>query len=374
VGTPVPFGVVYLQGRASPGPFSGEDRSRVELFTRHCASAAARLLAQCRIAERDDPTHPWRSQLILDGVVGRSRALAEVFRMVSIAAPTRISVLVTGPSGTGKSQLAQAIHDNSPRAGGPFVALNCGAIPEGLVESELFGALPGAFTGASRRLRGKVEAAHGGTLFLDEVGELPLTMQVKLLTLLQSGTFYQVGNERQSHADLRVLAATNQDLEVAVTERRFREDLYHRLNVVRIHLPPLSERSEYIVPLARHFLGAASERDGLPRLGLSPEAAAVLRTTAWPGNVRELANRVSWGALQAAAEGVDRVHSRHLLGQGEARTADPDRTWHLATRSFQRSLLQETLDACGGNRSKTARQLSISRAYLYEAMANLGVS
>ncbi len=282
-------------------------------------------------------------------------------------------MLLTGPSGTGKSQLARAIHDNSPRRDAPFVELNCGAIPEGLVESELFGALPGSFSGATRRIRGKVEAAEGGTLFLDEVGELPLATQVKLLQLLQSDTFYRLGSDLPSTVDLRVVAATNADIDLAVSERRFREDLYHRLNVVRIEVPTLSDRPEDIAVLARHFCGVLAERHGLQSVRLAPAAARMLTSDPWPGNVRELANRIEWAVLQAAAEGADEVRPTHLTETPASSEETVSPGWQAATRRFQRDLLTEALHQAEGNRSEAARRLGISRAYLYEAMKSLGV-
>jgi len=369
IGSPA-FGVLYLQGRKELGPFSEGDRQLAEIFARHLAPFAGRLLHQERNRTAADPTRRWRDELDLEGIIGVSTALADIFRVVAIAAPADIPILITGASGTGKSQLASAIHRNSRRRAGAFVHLNCGAIPESLVESELFGAMPGSFTGATRRLRGKVEAADRGTLFLDEVGELPLAAQVKLLTLLQSGEYYPVGSERPMRVDLRIIAATNRDVEAAVEARTFREDLYHRLNVVHLRMADLSERPDDIVPLARCFRDRATQRGTRP-LPFSVAARRHLRNAEWPGNVRELSNRIEWAVLQATAEAVSQIEPAHLVPPTQAAPPSDEgpKTWTEATRRFQKQLLVETLEGVGGNRSEASRRLKLSRTRLYELLA-----
>jgi two-component system, NtrC family, response regulator PilR len=223
-------------------------------------------------------------------IIGRSDAMLAVFRMIETVAQTGSTVLVTGESGTGKELVARAIHFNSLRRDHPFVALNCGAVPETLLESELFGHMRGAFTGADTNKKGLLEVAERGTVFLDEIGEMTVSMQVKLLRVLQERRFRRLGGTEESHADIRVIAATNQDLEKLVADGRFREDLFYRINVIPMHLPPLRERREDVPLLAGHFLEKHAARAGKSVRGISQEATALLTAYAWPGNVRELEN------------------------------------------------------------------------------------
>ena len=223
-------------------------------------------------------------------IIGRSDPMLAVFRMIETIARTASTVLVTGESGTGKELVARAIHFNSLRRDHPFVALNCGAVPETLLESELFGHMRGAFTGADANKKGLLETAERGTIFLDEIGEMPVTMQVKLLRVLQERRFRRLGGTEESQVDIRVVAATNQDLARLVADGRFREDLYYRINVIPIHLPPLRERREDILLLAEHFLEKHATRAAKQVRGISQEASALLAAYHWPGNVRELEN------------------------------------------------------------------------------------
>jgi two-component system response regulator PilR (NtrC family) len=223
-------------------------------------------------------------------IIGRSDVMLAVFRMIETIARTSSTVLVTGESGTGKELVARAIHFNSLRRDQPFVALNCGAVPETLLESELFGHMRGAFTGADSNKKGLLETAERGTIFLDEIGEMDVPMQVKLLRVLQERRFRRLGGTEESQVDIRVVAATNQDLARMVADGRFREDLYYRINVIPIHLPPLRERSEDIGLLAEHFLEKHATRAAKPVRAISQEASALLTAYHWPGNVRELEN------------------------------------------------------------------------------------
>lgn len=224
------------------------------------------------------------------GIIGQSTTLAEVFKVMGKVAPTDSTVLVTGESGTGKELLVRAIHANSKRADKPFVPINCGAIPKELLESELFGHEKGAFTHAIRSRPGRFELADGGTIFLDEIGEMDLSLQVKILRVLQEKEIERVGGTGIKKVDVRVIAATNRDLEREVSQGRFREDLYYRLNVIPLHLPPLRERGNDVLLLARHFLDVFCEKKGRPPLQLSREASQILSAYSWPGNVRELVN------------------------------------------------------------------------------------
>lgn len=239
------------------------------------------------------------------GLVGRSPAMREVFAVVEKVAPTRTTVLVTGESGVGKELVARAVHDQSPRRDGPFVAVNCGAIPEGLLESELFGHVKGAFTGASQGRAGLFLAASSGTLFLDEIGELPLPLQVKLLRALQDRKVRPVGAEEDVDIDARIVAATNRNLQEEVQAGRFREDLFYRLNVIQVKVPPLRERHEDILLLADHFLKKFAADQGRARLELTKRALAALSDYAFPGNVRELENAIERGVTLAEGHFVD---------------------------------------------------------------------
>ena len=229
-------------------------------------------------------------ELNLSGMVGQSACLAEVLRVLAKVAPTDSTVLVTGESGTGKELLVRALHANSRRAGKPFVPVNCGAIPRELLESELFGHEKGAFTSAVRTRQGRFELAEGGTIFLDEIGEMDLSLQVKILRALQEKEYERVGGDKTLKADVRIVAATNRDLETEVAAGRFREDLYYRLNVIPLHLPPLRERGQDILLLAEYFLSRFCRQKSRPTLTFSPETRGLVLGYPWPGNVRELEN------------------------------------------------------------------------------------
>lgn len=258
---------------------------------RPVVETALQAIEQRRSAGESDlslPSHDSRVKII-----GNSRALQDVFKIVGRVARTDAPVLVSGESGTGKELVANAIHDYSPRSKSPVIAINCGAIPENLLESELFGHEKGAFTGAINRRAGLFEQCDGGTLFLDEIGDMPTPVQVKLLRVLQDGTFTRVGGHDLQKSDVRIVAATNKNLAEEVSKGNFREDLFYRLNVVEIHLPPLRARAEDIPLLADHFLRQTVKRNGIPPLRLSSEAMDHLKNHRWPGNVRELENTIA---------------------------------------------------------------------------------
>ncbi|RTF22716.1 nitrogen regulation protein NR(I) [Serratia marcescens] len=239
-----------------------------------------------------------------EDIVTRSPLMLRLLEQVKMVAQSDVSVLINGQSGTGKEVVAQAIHAASPRAGKAFIAINCGALPEQLLESELFGHAKGAFTGAVSSREGLFQAAAGGTLFLDEIGDMPLDVQTRLLRVLADGQFYRVGGYAPVKVDVRIIAATHQNLELRVQEGKFREDLFHRLNVIRVHLPPLRERREDIPRLARHFLQIAAKELGVEAKNLHPETETALTRLPWPGNVRQLENTCRWLTVMAAGQEV----------------------------------------------------------------------
>ncbi|MFP2895235.1 sigma 54-interacting transcriptional regulator [Corallococcus sp. 4LFB] len=364
-------GVLYLEGQRGAGPFSPEAVQAAETVARFIGTAVQRA-GSGSWREAEDPTLPFRQKLRLEAIAGRSRAMAHVFEQVALAAPLDVSILITGASGTGKTQLAQAIHDNSKRRGGPFVEINCAAIPEGLIESELFGSLPGAFPGA-RRTVGKVEAAEGGTLFLDEIAEIPLAAQGKLLQLLQSKQYYALASSRLAKANVRVIAATNAELEQQVAERRFREDLFYRLNVFTLRMPSLTGRREDLGCLVEQLLERLSEEHGLPALRASPNLHAACEAAEWPGNVRQLRHRLEAALIRASAEGAMNVEPRHLTDGARAQQEGP-LSFHEATRLFQRDLLRRELKTSDWNVSEVARQLDLTRSHVYNLIKTFGLT
>jgi DNA-binding NtrC family response regulator len=305
------------------------------------------------------------------GLVGRAPAMIELYKEIARLAPSRSTVLIVGESGTGKELVARSIHKHSPRSGRPFIPVNCGAFAETLLESELFGYVRGAFTGAAADRKGLWEEAEGGTLFLDEVGETSQAMQVKLLRALQEGEIRRVGSTRPVIVDARVLSATNRDLEREVKAGRFREDLFYRLGVVTLRVPPLRERRSDIPLLAERFLRAASENAGRARLRLSEGALNRLVSYDWPGNVRELESAVEYAALHARGAEVEAEDLPPKLQTAEVRQAasrSPLAALYEDLPSLdelERRYLQHVLEATGGNRTRTAEILRIDRRTLY---------
>lgn len=264
------------------------------------------------------------STLAEDGLIGRAPAMQEVFRAIGRLSQSSVTVLLTGESGAGKEVVARALWQHSPRSRAPYVALNMAAIPRELLESELFGHEKGAFTGASASRAGRFGEAAGGTLFLDEIGDMPMELQTRLLRVLSSGTYYRVGGREPLKADVRVIAATNRDLEAAVREGTFREDLYHRLNVIRLRLPPLRDRREDVKPLAEHFLTAGAVELGLEPKRLTPEALAALERFPFPGNVRQLENICRWLLVMAPSQEIRFEDLPYEVQRPDGRTAGGD--------------------------------------------------
>jgi len=287
-------------------------------------------------------------------ILGSSPAMQEVFRKIQRVASTDITVLVTGETGTGKELIARELHNRSLRNKGPFISVNCGAIPENLLESELFGHVRGAFTGATSNKQGRFHSANKGTLFLDEIGDMPLTLQVKILRALQERAITRVGDTASEQVDIRIIAATNRDLEAETRVGKFREDLYYRLNVVQLHLPPLRDRGDDIIVLARYFLSRYAPEFSSKVRGFSPSAISAIRRYRWPGNIRELENRMKKAVVLAdkamlGAEdiGIDPDQAPSILPLAEAREI------------WQRNYINEVLSLNDGNRTKTARDLGI---------------
>ena len=307
----------------------------------------------------------------MNDMVGSSLAICGVFDKISKVAATEMPVLLTGETGTGKELTAQAIHARSVRKQGPFVPINCAAIPETLLESELFGHERGAFTGAVYQKKGKLEAAGGGTLFLDEVGDLLPSLQVKLLRFLQEGTFQRVGGQETLHVDTRVIAATNVDLKTAIDHNRFREDLYYRLGVLHIHLPPLRERGEDALLMAMVFLQQAAATTHKPIRGFSAQAIEALRTHPWPGNVRELSNRVRRAVVMC--EGAEITRQDLDLGCEDLHATDSLDSLRAAHQRIETELLVKALTLHRGNMSRIARDLQVSRSTLYRKLKQYGL-
>jgi len=325
----------------------------------------------------------------LEGIVGTDAKMARIAETVRAVAPSRTTVLMTGESGTGKSLIARSIHAASSRAGGPFVELSCGSIPETLLESELFGHTKGAFTGAHADKPGRFLAADGGTLFLDEINSASAGMQLKLLRVLQDRRFEPVGSNETREVDVRVILASNQPLEELVERGVFRQDLYYRINVVRIELPPLRQRRGDIPALAQHFLDERGAELGRVFAGFSDDAMDAIVNHAFPGNVRELSNIVEHAAVLAKGQTItlgDLPESVIASRDGGAPLAPdasigpdgPEDPWtpialHEAMRDPERRIILRTLDACGWNRTKTAEVLEINRTTLYNKMKALGI-
>lgn len=326
----------------------------------------ARILKQRRLERENQHLRRDLARVYpIDGMVGRSAGMNQVCETVKKVAPTDTTVLIRGESGTGKELVARAIHAKSPRAGVPLVTVNCASIPEGLIESELFGHEKGAFTGATTGHRGLVEAADGGTLFLDEIGELTPAAQSRLLRVLQDGEIRRVGATTSRTVDVRLVAATHRDLEQMVRDGDFREDLYYRLEVMEIHLPPLRERGEDIPLLAEHLLDEAYTRMKRPRLAFSAAATQALLRHRWPGNVRELKN-----AIERAVILADECITPELLALHTPREAAPERRGMSMDDYFRRFVIehQDTL-----TETEIARRLGISRKALWERRSRMGL-
>ncbi len=353
---------------------------------------AAALVRRACQARRQQTEAPAVSEPLPE-IIGEAPAMQEVFRAIGRLSRSNITVLINGESGTGKELVARALHRHSPRADKPFIAINTAAIPRDLLESELFGHERGAFTGAQASRQGRFEQANTGTLFLDEIGDMPAELQTRLLRVLAEGEFYRVGGHTPTRVDVRVIAATHQNLEQRVRDGLFREDLYHRLNVIRIQLPSLNKRREDIPLLTRHFLGQAAQELGVEPKILRPETENYLSGLDWPGNVRQLENLCRWLTVMASGR---EIHLEDLPGELRERgspTASNGPDWETALRTwvgqtlargeqnlletalptFERILIQVALEQTGGHRQDAARLLGWGRNTLTRKIKELGM-
>ncbi len=308
-----------------------------------------------------------------DNIIGRSPAMQEIFATIERVAPTRATVLIAGESGTGKDLIARAIHHHSPRRDKPFVKINCAAIPENLMESELFGYEKGAFTGAVTSKPGKFEQADTGTVFLDEIGDVPPSVQVKLLRVLQEREFERLGSNKTRHIDVRVLAATNADLRAALESGEFREDLYYRLNVVPINVPPLRERKEDIPALVEHFIRKHREDLGSRVESISEEALDVLMRYHWPGNVRELENVIERSLVLCPGDRLEAGDIRLDTARKAAPPADGFLPPGKTLQEYEHDLIRKALELAKGNKSQAARLLGLTRNALRYRLSQMGL-
>jgi two-component system response regulator AtoC len=309
-----------------------------------------------------------------DNIVGRSDAMREIFATVERVAPTRATVLMCGESGVGKDLIARAIHHHSPRDGRPFVKINCTALPENLMESELFGYEKGAFTGANTTKPGKFEQADTGTVFLDEIGDVPASVQVKLLRILQEREFERLGSNKTRHIDVRVLAATNVDLRAALEQGTFREDLYYRLNVLPINIPPLRERKEDIPFLAEHFVKKLRKDLGASTQSISEGAIQRLLEYHWPGNVRELENVIERSMVLATGAVLEAGDIRlDLAPKSRIAANDGFLPEGMTLDDYERSIIREALHRANGNKSQAARLLGLTRNALRYRLSQMGI-
>jgi Nif-specific regulatory protein len=369
-------GVIEILNKTDGRDFTEEDLQWLEIF----ATQAALAIQNARLYERAQQ----EISLLQDRVrvdqgyhtfVGESRAVKDKLAIALRAAQTDSSVLLLGESGVGKELFAEQIHLHSRRVDNPFIRVNCAALPENLLESELFGHTKGAFTGATAERRGRFELAHGGTIFLDEVADIPVALQGKLLRVIQHRTFEKVGSSQPMHTDVRIIAATNKDIEREVTEGRFRTDLYYRLNVLPILIPPLRERHEDIPALAEFFLRRVNAETKKSVRGFTDEAMELLLSYAWPGNVRELENAVE-RAVVISDDSM--VTPRDLTLTASSRADDAgaydDHSLRAAVNAFKRQFIRNALERNGWNQTRTSRALDIQRTYLSRLLKELNIS
>lgn len=369
------IGVIYLAASSLLRPFEDPNLQLVAGL----ASVSAPAFASARRVERLQEENRWLQGEIAaeHRMVGKSAAMQKVYRFIERAAPSSLTVLITGDSGTGKELAARALYANSARTSGPFRAVNCAAIPNELLESELFGYEEGAFTGAKGTKKGLIEVASGGTLFLDEVGDMSPNLQAKLLRVIQERQFERLGGTQTLSVDVRIIAATNRDLEAAIKAGTFRQDLYFRLNVLPIRIPPLRERREDIVPLARHFLNRHSQSEKRPDMQLSPEAEACLEQYDWPGNVRELQSALgralvmTSGYVIEASDLPEEVRGSAAEERGSGGQSSSGSRYHDVVLQARKQVILQALREAGGKYTEAARLLGIQVTYLHRMVREL---
>lgn len=357
-------------------------------------SVSQRAIAFSREQQKELTTSDTENTEKATEIIGEAPAMQEVFRAIGRLSHSNITVLINGESGTGKELVARALHNHSPRKSGKFIALNMAAIPHDLIESELFGHEKGAFTGANQRREGRFEQANGGTLFLDEIGDMPAEAQTRLLRVLADGEFYRVGGHTPVKVDVRIIAATHQNLEQLVTKNRFREDLFHRLNVIRIHLPKLADRSEDIPSLIRHFFKSSAAEIGVESKILLPETEEYLKQLPWPGNVRQLENACRWLTVMASGREVHLSDLPPELLDQEAAVEKTQNSWSQLLKYwaekelragkkdilstvvpiFERTMIEAALGQTGGRKRDAAVLLGWGRNTLTRKLKELGIN
>jgi Nif-specific regulatory protein len=361
------LGAIYLD---TSDPIILFDEAHLQLLAGIAGMAAVSLENARQVEWLEDENSRLRSTLAIEhNMIGESAPAQEVYRFIQRVAPAKSAVLICGESGTGKELAAHAVHVNSPRAAQPFVPINCAALPDTLLESELFGHEKGAFTGAVGRKQGKLEVAQGGTVFLDEIGEMPVTMQSRLLRFLQDHKVERLGGTRTIELDVRILAATNRDLEEMIRAGAFREDLYHRLNVVKLTMPPLRQRKEDIALLASYFTAKYAKECKRSVTGITPEARALLQNYSWPGNIRELENAIERAVVLGLSDtiGVEDLPRRMLEGDGNQQPG----TYEEAVKDAKRHIVLNALAQSKGNYTEAAKSLGIHPNNLHRIIRTL---
>jgi len=359
-------GIVYLQGEAGREFDKSHSLMETELFARQITPLLRSLKFHIQPATNAaDPGKRFR----FDSVIGDSGTMRQVLHEAAAIAEIDVTILITGETGTGKNLIAKAIHENSPRRNKPFVHINCAALPDSLVESELFGAVKGAHSSAFYDIKGKIAAANGGTLFLDEIGELPMGVQAKFLQFLEEGNYYPLGSQTLAKADIRVIVASNRDFQESIRKGCFRQDLYYRICVFPLKMPSLRSRKEDIVPLSRFFIERYCKKFNLPVCGLPTQTAQLLTESDWPGNVRELENKMQQAILRAKAEGSPQIFIKHVLTEAKEGEAREDQegtsTFRQGKDTWEKLFIAARLKQNGWNISDTAKALDLSRSQLH---------
>jgi two-component system NtrC family response regulator/two-component system response regulator HydG len=372
--------VVLLAGNGAKGlsaqeaHYSAFDYTLRSFDSESLCALIDKVVEQKELLSRNIYSHQDRRNTYrFENIIGKTPQMLDIFHKIRDVAAADILVLVTGESGTGKELVANAIHYTSPRKKGPYIKLNCASLPEGLIESELFGHEKGSFTTALAQKKGRFELAHGGTLFLDEIAEMPLQMQAKLLRVLDDGSFERVGGTKTLHADVRIICATNKDIHREVTEKRFREDLYYRIKAASIHLPPLRERRDDIPLLANFFVYMYSKKNNRNIKGLSPKSRKLLSTHAWPGNVRELSNVIKQAVV--FCKGTE-ISPSSLPEDIRGKSESGEFTLRLTSPSLplvESTLIRKVLEETNWNLKRAARELEIARGTLYSKMKKYGI-